>query len=385
VESDRRLLGILTEAFGAHSTVFVRRHLEALAEFNPFVACFKRVEPHGFEYEPVHELCSSAFRFRLGNAALRLLPRRLRYTDAVEAEPLLKDLLARYRPKALHVHFGWMAARVAGVLASARLPYTVVIHGSDINQAARHPRSAYARRLRRAFRHAERCLFVSEHVRRKGLALGCPEDRAEVFYLGVPVGPRKADPGAEGPVKITCVARLEPVKGHAWLLRAFAQLVRRRGETGLSLIGDGTLRESLTRMAADLGIAERVIFRGGLDNSDVMEEMLTSHVYVQPSTKVAGGREEGLGLAIQEAMSVGLPVVASRVGGIPESVVHGETGLLVEDDDVEGLANALAELVEDPRKRDRFGSAGRERVHRYFDLAERNAALVEIIRDMVDK
>ena len=385
MESDRRLLGILTEAFGAHSTVFVRRHLEALAEFRPFVACLKRLNPRIFPYEPVHELRSASLPYRLGDLALRVLPRRFRYTDAVEAEPLFRRLLARYRPKALHVHFGWMAARLAHVLCSGAIPYTVVIHGSDLNLALQTPSSIYTKRLLRALSRAEKVLYVSEHLYRKGMDLGCPPDRAEVFYLGVPVGDETADTSADGPARIVCIGRFVPFKGHSWLLRSFAEVLKKHPRITLVLIGDGPLRGAMVRLADELGISGRLEFRGNMLNRDVLDELLRSHIYVQSSVLTEIGRNEGLGIAVQEAMSLGLPVVGSRCGGIPESIVHDATGLLVDDGDVAGLANALTALIENPEARRKFGAAGRERVREKFDLASRNAALVEIIRDMVDR
>jgi len=385
MDPDQCKLGLLTEEFGAYSTEFVRRQLDALGEFHPFVGCLKRVNADVFKYEPVYEFSSSGMGARIMDGLLRALPRRLRYTDAAGAQPVLRRLLKKYRPKALHVHFGWMAARVADVLVSSRIPYTVVIHGSDINLAMERPGAVYARRLLRAMASAEKVLFVSEHLYEKGVALGCPKDRAEVFYLGVPVSGALAKPGVGEGVKLVCTGRFVPVKGHEWLLRTFAEVLEHHNEATLCLIGTGELREEMIRLAGELGISDSVRFRENLLSSEVREELLNSHIYVQSSIVTETGRTEGLGIAVQEAMSLGLPVVGSQCGGIPESIVHEETGLLVECGDTRGLADSLCRLAENPAERIRFGKAGYERVLEKFDQGKRNAALVELVRSMIEK
>jgi len=312
----KRQLGLLSEVFGTYSSAFVNRHLHALEEFHPFVGCMHRFHPRVFPYEPVHVLRSSRLIDRMANAAVRRLPRRLRWTDTIESGRILRGLLRRYEPSVLYVHFAWMAARFADVLRSAGIPYVLILHGHDLSVSHRWPRSVGARRLRAAFRGAARCLFVSQHVLRMGLELGCPSDRAELFYLGVPIPEATAPVGSNGTVRFVCVGRLVEQKGQPVLLEAFARAARRHPTATLTLIGEGSLRRSLEHRAEHLGIADRIQLAGSLTNQRVYEELLKCDVYVQPSRRLHDGQEEGLGLAVQEAMAAGLPVVGSAAGGI---------------------------------------------------------------------
>jgi glycosyltransferase involved in cell wall biosynthesis len=192
-------------------------------------------------------------------------------------------------------------------------------------------------------------LFVEQLV-------GLESSTVRVIHNGVPDS--AATPLARpvsGPI-IGSVGRLSPEKGFDVLLRALPALP----EVTVILVGDGPLRGDLERLAAELEVAERVRMVGWRD--DPGPWLPTFDVFVMPS------RMEALGLAIIEAMIASRPVVASSVGGIPDVVVDGETGLLVPAADPAAMARGVRDLLADPRRRDRMGKAGRDRALRRFGL-----------------
>jgi len=165
--------------------------------------------------------------------------------------------------------------------------------------------------------------------------------------------------GVAGPMTVTCVARLEPVKNHPMLFEA-AAILRQRGEPiRLRLVGDGPLRAAYQERCRRLGIEADVEFLGY--RSDIPELLAASDVAVLTSHK------EGIPRAALEAMAMAVPVVATRVTGTQEVVRHGETGVLVEPGDVDGLAGALALLAGDPLLRAGMGARGRRVVVEEFD------------------
>jgi glycosyltransferase involved in cell wall biosynthesis len=175
---------------------------------------------------------------------------------------------------------------------------------------------------------------------------------------------RRTEPGpAHRPVRVAMAARLETHKGTDVLLNACARLDPR---VHLDIYGDGTLRADLERRAIALSLD--VTFHGAV--SDVRERLLDADVFVLPS------RGENLPITILEAMAAALPVVASRVGGIAELVDDGVTGLLVEPDDADALAGALAALVDDPERRAAMGRAGAARVGERFDATHAGPEMV---------
>ena len=181
---------------------------------------------------------------------------------------------------------------------------------------------------------------------------------------------------AAAPLLIT-VGRLTPAKGHRDLLKAAAVLSRdsRWLELRLLIVGAGALLPELQREAEQLGLQQRVIFTGF--QRDVLPFVLAADVFVLPSI------QEGLSLSALEAMALGKPVVACRVGGTPEVVVDGETGLLVAPGHPRELAAALERLLADPEKARAMGEAGRRRAQEAFDLEQMVTKIERIYRDLI--
>jgi glycosyltransferase involved in cell wall biosynthesis len=264
--------------------------------------------------------------------------------------------LRRDRAELIHAHLstasliGSLAARIAGV------PAVATVHGLN---------------SRTCFRFAHRLIAVSNAVRCHLVAQGVPESRISVIYNGIDFARYQQAPDAAalrdrlgvaaGEPLIGAVGRLGPEKGHAHLIEAAAILIVRESlPVRLMIVGGGRSRQALEQLARRCGIADRVIFAGF--QSDVMPYEAALDVFCLPSLK------EGLSLSALEAMALGKPVVASRVGGTPEVVADGETGVLVEPANPEALAQALAALLGDPQRARVMGRAGRERVARLFDL-----------------
>ena len=161
--------------------------------------------------------------------------------------------------------------------------------------------------------------------------------------------PREAEEAA-----LICIARMAPVKNYPLLLRAFARVLARMPKAVLHLVGEGECREALQKTAAAPEFHGRVFFHAG--RADVRPFLRLAQVFVLSSDY------EGTPNALLEAMASGLPVVATRVGGNAEAVLHEQTGILVPAGDAEALAEALLRLLASPGERAAFGRAGRERV-----------------------
>jgi glycosyltransferase involved in cell wall biosynthesis len=199
---------------------------------------------------------------------------------------------------------------------------------------------------------------------------GFPADRVQVIYNGIDPGHRptsterltaRAALGVPESALVTgTVGRLDPVKNLHVFLRAHALLLETHPEARAVIVGDGPERAALAAQAAELGIADSVMFTGY--RSDARALMAAFDVYVNSSTY------EGVSLTILEAMAATLPVIATPVGGNPEVVIDRETGYLVPGQP-RLIADAVARLAADPRRRRTMGDAGRWRVMRHFSLA----------------
>jgi glycosyltransferase involved in cell wall biosynthesis len=166
----------------------------------------------------------------------------------------------------------------------------------------------------------------------------------------------------KGPLLIF-VGRLVEEKGAEDLIRATAQLAADLPDLRTLILGDGPERSALEQVAAELGIRHRVIFAGWIDPTEVRTWLGAADIFVGPSRTAANGWVEAQGLTFVEAMMAGLPVIASRLGGIPDAVIHEQTGLLVDERAPAQIAAAVRRLGADP-------ALGR-------GLAERGRALAE--------
>ena len=169
-----------------------------------------------------------------------------------------------------------------------------------------------------------------------------------------------------------CVTRFDPIKRVQTLLEAFHRLVPRIPGLQLLLVGGGGEEERIRRRVAEMGLNQRVIFTGFLENSVRIYPVLD--LYVATSLK------EGLPLSLVEAMAAGLTVVATDVPGHRDVVVHGETSLLVPPDNPGALADAIAGLLADPERRRRMGEAGRQRALKEFSIQPMTAGTADVYR-----
>jgi glycosyltransferase involved in cell wall biosynthesis len=225
-------------------------------------------------------------------------------------------------------------------------------------------------RLTAGWAHSMTC--CSHAVRQDAMArIGGPSEKYVAIHNGVEIerfarrtSLTRAGIGLpDGVPAIGVVCRLsEPTKGLTILLEAFARLVRRpqMEHCRLLVVGDGPARRMLEEVSINLGLSENVVFAGM--RCDVEKVLPLLDLFVLPS------RYEGFGIAIVEAMAASRPVVASAVGGIPEIIVHGQTGFLVAPGDVEGLVEAMWHVLKHPEQAVLYGSAGLERVRERFSI-----------------
>jgi glycosyltransferase involved in cell wall biosynthesis len=204
-----------------------------------------------------------------------------------------------------------------------------------------------------------------------------------VVHCGVDTGlfqPRsKALRSAGDPLTIVCVGSLEEKKGQRYLVEA-CEILRARGVNFMChLIGDGATREALAQQIAAAGLDDMVRLEGGQPRSEVARFLQSADVVALPSIVTKSGKMEGIPVALMEPLACEVPVVSTRISGIPELVEDGVTGLLVPPADAAALADALQRLAEQPELGLRMGRAGREKVLAEFDLATEGQELARLM------
>jgi glycosyltransferase involved in cell wall biosynthesis len=180
----------------------------------------------------------------------------------------------------------------------------------------------------------------------------------------------------DGPLRVLYVGSLQVRKGVDILLKALATV----NGVACEIIGDGPQRQELHKLAHDLGLGDRVVFRGALPFEEVSLAFHRSHVLAVPSIVGPGGRAEGIPTVIMEALAHGVPVIASRITGIPEIVRDGETGFLVKPGDSADLAEAIRFVERNREEAATRALRGRSLVCSEFDLTTNIAALEKLIQ-----
>lgn len=179
---------------------------------------------------------------------------------------------------------------------------------------------------------------------------------------------------------VVCLSRLVPRKGQDMLIRAFGQIRARVPDAALVIVGGGPYREELEKLAQRAGVADHVLFTGGVPGEELPAHHAMADVFAMPCrTRGAGLDVEGLGIVFLEASACGVPVVAGRSGGAPETVCDGETGWVVDGTDVDAIAAAVSDLLADPATAARMGAAGRDWVVQSWQWRTQGARLQRLL------
>lgn len=284
-----------------------------------------------------------------------------------------RRMLEDRRPSLIHAHFGIDGVYALPLAKRLGIPLVTTFHGYDATLSTAALLSSPAWANYPLFRHQlarQGDLFIcaSSFIRDRVLAMGFPEARTKVHYIGVDSGAIRPRDASEETPTILHVARLVEVKGTEYLIRAFAALVRGHAKVQLVIIGDGPLNRPMQALAKSLGLEHDVLFLGALPHAQVLAWMRRTAMLVLPGIRTAAGRAEGLGMVLLEAAATGIPVVGTRIGGIPEIVIDGRTGYLVPERDTNALAKRMGELLDDPATRLRMGAEARALVERQFDI-----------------
>jgi teichuronic acid biosynthesis glycosyltransferase TuaC len=291
---------------------------------------------------------------------------------APAAAVALRRLRRRFAFDLVHAH---NAVPAGDAVRRARIaaPLVVSVHGSDVFHTA--PRFAAGREAVRAtFAAARLVLANSAGVEAASRALGA--QRTRVLRLGTDVPPAPVDPAAADPPALVTVAHLIARKRHADVVRALALLRDRRPALRYRVIGDGPEREPLARLAAELGVAERIELAGQLPHAEALARAREASLFVMPSV------DEAFGVAYVEAMAAGMPAIAARGEPGPAEIAAVGGGLrLVEARDIEALARTIDGLLGDSAALRALGADARATVERAFTWERCGAETVRAYED----
>lgn len=346
------------------SETFIYGHLQQLRAYRPVVVTQDLANSGDFPFQPV-EIVPGDPKDR-------------------EFKKRVLGLKRSYAPAVIHAHFGPSGVYALNLKKLLGIPLITSFHGWDISGALREPHWVEA--YRKLFREGDLFTGTSEYMRSQLEGAGCPPGKIRVVHVGIDPASfaftARPRTGADT-VRFLTVGRLVEKKGMADAIRAFAEVAGSHPLARLQIIGDGPLRPRLELLAETLGVRDAILFAGECSHDQVIAAMRDSDIFLLASRTAPDGDQEGTTMVSKEALSSGMPVVATRHAGIPEVVQDGVSGYLVPEGDVAQLAREMIRLIEHPETWTPMAGEGRRHVELNFDIGRETQKMEAVYREAV--
>lgn len=357
---------IVTPYLPAPSETFIRAHIENL---------------------PVRGVLVHSWPPSIGEAPVLSWPSRIGYGlrrrlsgGGAEKETTAAYTTAFRRVDADAVLAEYGPTGVATMTACRRLNIPLIVHFHGYDASVRGVLEEHAETYPLLFREAAAIVAVSRAMEQKLISLGAPAEKVHYNPCGINCDNFSGAEPSIAPPLFLAVGRFVEKKAPQLTVKAFASVHKSVPEARLRMIGEGPLLDTCRDLAVELKVEDVVTFLGAQSSAVVQEEMRRARCFVQHSMEAANGDCEGTPVGILEAGASGLPVVSTRHAGIPDVIVEGETGFLVEEGDVDGMAETMLRLAQHPELAGSLGRSARQRIKNHFSGERSELRLWEIIK-----
>jgi len=361
----------------------IYRQVTALRDVDTFIMTKKKQNSDLFPFGDI-ELIPKPRRNPFRHGWLKFVERQPPIVYRGEYQ-LLANLLERRGADLMHIYFGHTGVHLLPFIQCWNKPCIVSFHGADVMLKAESP--DYAAKLKKVFHSVPLVLARSRSLERRLIGLGCPPEKIRLNRTGIPLQQFPAirrEAPQNGQWRFLQACRLIPKKGLTTCIRAFALFHRDNPQSELLIAGKGPLQPALESLAAQLGVSRHVHFTGFLSQSDLLKLYHSCHIFLHPSEMPADENQEGIPNSILEAMATGMPVLATRHGGIPEAVQEGRCGLLVAERDYEALAVEMTRITRTLHSFSEMGVLASESVAANFEQSLHIASLESQYREAVE-
>lgn len=361
----------------------IYRQLTGLKTFETFVITKYRQHADRFPFDDVEPLVTPR-RHVLRRGYLKYITRKpaLIYRGEYDA---IRRILIRRDPDLIHVYFGNTGVHLLPLLSKWDRAWVVSFHGMDVQR--RPKEKGYDRKLAEVLELAPLVLVRSQSLAKRLQDLGCSPDKIRLNRTGIPLQNfpwvERSVP-VDGQWQLVQACRLVEKKGLLTTLGAFRRFIADYPKARLVIAGEGPMKDALVRRIDELSLGNQVSLTGFLNQDDLRRVYAESHIFIHPSELAPDSNQEGIPNSMLEAMSSGLPVVATRHGGIPEAVQEGLDGLLVPERDELALHEALLKLTSQPYLWRQMGKQASRSVAEHFEQGQQivrlEAAYAEALR-----
>ena len=274
------------------------------------------------------------------------------------------------------VEYGTSAFVFAPVLIEKNIPFVITFHGYDCSMYLGF--AWYRREIVNLCYSSTAVLVPSNHLRRRLQLIGVPEEKIIIE----PCAPRYSElPKAENSSNLNIVAlgRLTEKKCPEAIVHTALLVLKQFPEAHFHIIGDGPLRPRMESLLTELKLDKSVTLHGAVEHSCALQLLSNATVFIQHSVTSNSGDQEGFPVAIAESLGMGVPVVSTYHSGITEAILHGESGLLVQEHDFEEMATSICKLLDDKRLRSKMGKKGKERIMKIAGAFSREKKLSTLL------
>lgn len=362
----------------AYSETFIRAHIEKLSTRVEAIQYISRSFPIYQQNE------KSLIKFDLRSRLQRLYQRKIlgKSAEYFQTKSLI-DFLLNKKIKVVLAEYGLAGICIMDACQQANIPFVVHFHGYDAYESKVITRFGEA--YKSMMKKASAIIAVSQDMERQLIKLGASKDKLICNPYGVDTSLfSPVDISASGPHFVS-VGRFVDKKAPYLTLLAFQKVVQACPEAKLIMIGDGYLLEACKQLAKVMKIADNVDFMGSLPHQEIIKILKNARAFLQHSVRTSYGDSEGTPVAVLEAGATGLPVIATKHAGIPDAVIPHQTGFLVEEGDIDGMAEAIITLAKDVDLANKLGIAARKRISSYYSMERSISNLWNILETTIQK
>ena len=295
-------------------------------------------------------------------------------------ESNLKASLKENNITAVLAEYGPSGVALFPICKALKIPLIVHFHGYDAYRD--DVLQTYGQKYKELFALAQAFVCVSKNMEDQLLGLGCPREKLHLIHYGI--DPLLFQPSAKIERRfgqfISC-GRFVAKKSPFSTIRAFNLVQEKYPESRLTMIGGGELLDECKELCSKLGLIEKVEFAGILSQTEIIKHYQTAFAFLQHSIRTSNNDSEGAPLSIMEASAAGLPVVSTFHAGIPEIIADSVTGFLVNENDIEAMAQKMIRLLEDPKKARSIGKMGQDKIMKEF---HRDGYICKL-KDLIEK
>lgn len=353
-------VALLSPAVNAYSETFIQAHKKLIKE-NIFHYYGGLIPDHLDGYGKLDIIKNPIFSFFR------------KAKDSRDRIKTLEESLRKNKIDVAFIEYGYTAAESFAAIKNSNIPLVVHFHGADAH--SKDALDVYSRQYLEIFEYASCVIVVSQFMKRHLVTLGCPENKI-LYTVCAPNDEYFDVKPLFKSQQFLAVGRFVDKKAPYYTILAFKGVVEKYPESILKMAADGPLLPVCKNLVRYLNLQGSVKFIGVVDRVRIKEEMVNSIAFVQHSITAENGDSEGTPVAIMESGAAALPVIATRHAGIPDVIVEGETGLLVDEHDVSGMTEAMKSIIGNLDFSRIMGENARKRIMEYYTM-EKHIFLIE--------